>query len=192
MTDEPATSPVPTEQDRRNAAGREAISARQAEAYGRVLALAWELFGEGWLPSGRHYLLSKDEEDKARKTGERAIPAADVYTVRHEKTGEKRHFVVRDGKPVQVASYEDGFGPMLLEPDPVRTIEVRGQKAHPHRYSLCWAPFELYTPKTAEQLAALRVSRERRKAEREERKWQEENPLLAFAERQKAEEERGR
>jgi hypothetical protein len=36
------------------------------------------------------------------------------------------------------------------------------------------------------------VSRERNKAEREKRKWQEENPPLAFAERQKAEEERGR
>jgi len=72
-----------------------------------------------------------------------------------------------------------------------RTIEVRGQVVHPHRYSLCWAPYELYVPKTAEQLAALRESRERGKAEREERKFREENPLLAWAD-ENAEPEVGR
>lgn len=46
------------------------------------------------------------------------------------------------------------------------TIEVRGERVRPHRYSLCWAPYELYRPKSAEELAALRASREQKKAER--------------------------
>jgi len=54
---------------------------------------------------------------------------------------------------------------------------------HPHGYSLCWAPFEVYVPITAEQLAALRASRERGKGQREEQKFQAENPLLAWTER---------
>jgi hypothetical protein len=46
-----------------------------------------------------------------------------------------------------------------------------------------WCETRLYTPKTAEDLAVLRATRERTKAEREERKFQEENPLLAWLER---------
>jgi hypothetical protein len=31
---------------------------------------------------------------------------------------------------------------MLTEPDPTRTIEMKGQQVHPHRYELNWAGFE--------------------------------------------------
>ena len=67
-------------------------------------------------------------------------------------------------------SHEAGFGAMLLEPHPTRGFEHRGQWCRTHRYTLCWAPYELYNPKSAEQLAALRESRERKKAEREDKK----------------------
>jgi hypothetical protein len=32
-------------------------------------------------------------------------------------------------------------------------IEARGQLVAPHRYSLCWAPIEQYSPRIAEELA---------------------------------------
>jgi len=70
---------------------------------------------------------------------------------------------------------------MLLEPHPSRGFEHGGRWCAIHRYSHCFAPYELYTPKTPEQLATLRATRERRKAERDEHKWSEENPLLAQA-----------
>jgi hypothetical protein len=190
--DEPATCPVPTARDRQNARIREAIAARAAEEYGRVLAWAWGAFGEGWLPSGRHFLASKDAEDARRRDGGKLQAAATVYTVVND-AGDKRHFLTGDdGNVREVASYQEGFGSMLLEPDPARTIELRGQKVHPHRYSLCWAPFELYRPTSAEELAALRVSRERGRPEREQRKFEQENPLLAWAERAKEDPDLGR
>jgi hypothetical protein len=78
----------------------------------------------------------------------------------------------------ECAGYEESFGEMLLERHPTMRIEVRGEKVPPHRFSLCFAPDELYVPKTAEQLASLRVSREKKKAERELQQWQEDNPLF--------------
>jgi len=134
----------------------------------------------GWLPSHRHFLLEKEEEERARSTGEKPRAAATVFTVRNV-AGEKRHFTVEDGHVIQHESYEAGFGPMLLEPHPTRGFEHQGRFVHVHRYSLCWAGYELYQPKTAEELAALRAMRERRKAEQEEKAWAEENPLLAWA-----------
>jgi hypothetical protein len=77
---------------------------------------------------------------------------------------------------------------LLDEPHPTRTVEFRDRKVPVAKYELCWSALELYHPKTAEQLAALRASRERGKAVREERKFQEENPLLAWADRQRQEE----
>jgi len=58
---------------------------------------------------------------------------------------------------------------------------VRGQVVHPHRYSLCWASLERYEPRTAEKLAALRVSREAGKERRADAKFAADNPLLASA-----------
>ncbi len=135
-------------------------------------------------------LVSKDEEERHRRTGEPATPAATVYTVRHERTGQRRHFTVGpDGTVTECASYEQGFGPMLLEPDPERTIEVGGKRVHPHRYSLYWAGYDVYRPRSAEALASLRASRERAKQERAERKWAEENTLLAWREEEGTREE---
>jgi hypothetical protein len=169
-----------THQDRENFRIRQQIAARFAEEYGRVFALALSVFGPGNLPSCRHFLLDRSEEDRGRHAGERPKAAKTVSTVKHEETGVRRHFTVENGNVVEHASMEEGFGAMLLEPDLNRTIEVRGQHVHPHRYSLCWSDFPLYTPKSAEALAALRVSRQRGKAERERRKSEQDNPLLAW------------
>jgi hypothetical protein len=171
---------TPTEQDQENARIRREIADRFAAEYAECLDHAAEAFGPGWFPSHRHYLVSKDEEARVRYTGEKAQPAATVYTARNA-AGETRHFTLEDGRVVEHESYAGGFGTTLLELHPTRGFEHEG-KWHPvHRYSLCFAPYDLYEPKTAEQLAALRASRERKKAERDEKKWAEENPLLAWA-----------
>jgi hypothetical protein len=170
----------PTELDHRNAECHRQIADRQREAYNEVLRWALGAFGPGWLPTHPHFLLTKEEEERARATGDKPIAAKTVYTVKNA-AGRKRHFTVQDGIVKEWASYEEGLGPMLLEPHPTRTIEVRGQLVHPHHYSLCFAPYELYAPKDAETLAKLRESREHEKAEREERKWSAENPLLKWA-----------
>jgi hypothetical protein len=80
---------------------------------------------------------------------------------------------------------------MLLEQHPTMRIEVKGQVIAPHRFSLCWAGFELYKPMSAEQLAEGRFRREKKKETREARKFAEENPLWVWEEQAK-EEERGR
>lgn len=149
--------------------------------YAECLTMALKAFGPGWLPGHRHFLIDKDEEDRVRYTGEKARVAATVYTVRNE-AGQPRHFTVaEDGKLTEHANFEEGFGAMLLEPHPTRGFQHQGKWCQVHRYSLCFAPYTLYTPKTAEQLAALRASRERRRAQREDKKWAEEHPLFASA-----------
>ncbi len=110
-----------------------------------------------------------------RKTGRQPSPAATVYTVRHADTGGKHHFMLSDGTPVECVSMEAGFGPMLLEPHPTMRITVRGEIVAPHRYSLCWAGYTTYRPKSAEQLAAARGKREGRVVER----LAQEQPLFA-------------
>jgi hypothetical protein len=105
-----------------------------------------------------------------------------VYTVRNAQ-GAKRHFALRDGVVKECADYNEGFGPMLAEPHPKMRIEVRGQLVAPHRYSLCWAPIETYRPRSAEQLAAARATRERNRAAREKEAFEREYPLLAEMER---------
>lgn len=180
---EPGAHPLPTERDRENARLRRQIAARQAEEYDQVQAWAEAAFGPGWQPSHRHYLVSLDEEERVRYTDERPLAAATVYTVKNN-AGEQRHFTVpAEGKVSECGSYQDGLGAMLWEPHPTRGFTHNGIWCPYHRYSLCWAGYERYQPKTAEELAALRVSRERNKAEREEKKWAEDNPLLAWAEK---------
>jgi len=180
--DPPQSPPQPTEQDRENARIRQKIAERQAREYDQILVWALAAFGPGWIPRGRHYLVEKDEEERARHTGEKAEAAATVYTVRNE-AGQARHFAVVGSKVIEHASYEAGFGSMLLEPHPTRGFEHRGQWCRTHRYSLCWAPYELYEPKTAEQLTQLRATRERRREERRDKQWADENRLLAWAEK---------
>jgi hypothetical protein len=92
--------------------------------------------------------------------------AATVYSA--EKDGVKRHFTVRGGKPVECTGYQDGFGPMLTEPDPRREFEANGTRHAVHRYSLYWAGYEAdYRPRTAGQLAVTRARREQKAVERE-------------------------
>jgi hypothetical protein len=184
-------TPHPTEQDQANARLRQEIADRQARDYAEVLAWAEQAFGAGWLLSHRHYLLDRDEEYRARATGERPHAAATVYTVKNAE-GQQRHFMVEGEKITEHASYQEAFGPMLLEPHATRGFEHQGQWHAIHRYSLCWSPYELYQPKTAEQLAALRANRERRKTEREEKQWAEDNPLLAWADTVQTEEPPGK
>lgn len=180
-TEETSERTQPTAYDHEIAKTRRAIADTQRAAYTEVLMWGMGAFGPGFLPSGRHFLVSKEAEERHRRTGEKTEAAATVYTVRHQD-GRKRHFTVDEqGKVTECENYEAGFGSMLLEPDPMRTIEVRGQKVAPHRFSLCWAPFPLYEPKTADELAVLRESRIRKKAEREQKKWVQDHPLLAWA-----------
>lgn len=180
---EPLPDPQPTARDLQNARSRQVIAERQQQEYDRVVLWAMGKFGAGWLPSGRHFLLDHEEEVRCRRTGERPVAAATVFTVRNGE-GQKRHFTVKDGQVTECSGYEEGFGPMLLERHPTMTIEVRGEKVHPHRYSLCWAPIETYQPRSAEQLAAARSTRERNKAAREQQKYEREYPLFAEIERQ--------
>jgi hypothetical protein len=167
-------TPVPTPQDVANAELRASIAARFRAEYAEALALAESAFGPGWEPCGRHYLVDRDEEERARAAGDRARPAATVYTAR--KDGVKRYFTVADGKPVECPGYQEGFGAMLTEPDPKRGFEKDGRWHAVHRYSLYWAGYEPgYQPLTAEQLAAARERRELRAVEKEA----EAHPLFA-------------
>ncbi len=178
---EQPSAPQPTDADRENKRIRRAIAERMEAAWVACAAWALKAFGAGWSPAYRHFLVSKEEEDLRRREGGTLRAAATVFTVKND-AGEKRHFTVsEDGQVRECAGYEEGLGPMLLEPDMGRTMEVRGQQVHPHRYSLCFAPYVLYEPKSAEQLAALRQSRERQRAEREQARWKAENPLFAWA-----------
>jgi len=131
-----------------------------------VAAWAEQCFGPGYEPSHRHFLVDKEDEAACRRSGKRSTPIATVYSVRNE-AAEQRHFILRNGQPVAVESMEAGFGPMLDERHPTMRIKIGGQSVAPHRYSLNWAGYEIYRPKTAEALAAARVRREEKKVERE-------------------------
>jgi hypothetical protein len=169
---------IVTAKDRENARVRREIADRQEAVYSECLAWAQTAFGNGWRPSHRHFLLDRDEEDRVRHTRERPQPAATVYAVKNP-AGEIRHFTIENGVVVAHESYQTAFGPMLLEPHPTRGFQHQGRFCPIHRYSLCFAPYERYEPKTAEELAALRASRERRKAARERLRWEEQHPLWA-------------
>lgn len=155
---------APTPQDEHNAAIRAEISARFRRDWDECAAHAERLFGPGWRPSHRHFLVDKDAEEVARRTGTRPVAAATVYTVR--RGDERRHFMLRDGEPVEVESKEAGFGDMLYEPHPTQGFtDQTGQFHHFHRYSLCWSGYEIYEPRTAAQLAEARARREERAVE---------------------------
>jgi hypothetical protein len=177
----PMTGPLlVSDQDREGERIRREIAEKQEAEYVECLKWALSAFGPGWLPSHRHMLVEKNEEERTRHSGERAKAAAVVYTVKN-KDGDRRHFTVTDGKVVPCASYEEGFGDLLHAKHPTRGFEHKGAFVRTHRYSLCWAGYDLYHPKTAEQLAALRVSREKGKADRADKKFAEDHPLLAAA-----------
>jgi hypothetical protein len=89
--------PSLTPQDLANAAVRQAIAARFQAEYDQCATHAETLFGPGYEPSDYHFLLDKADEDRCHKTGERPMPAATVFTVRHAEIGEKRYSMLRDG-----------------------------------------------------------------------------------------------
>lgn len=160
----------PTEQDRRNAALRQGVAARFQAQFDEAVRLIEPILGEGWIPTGRHYLVTHEAAEHARCTGGAGVATAEVITA--EKDGGKRHVLVMGEQLKECASYQDGFGAMLTEPDPVRGFNDNEGKWHfVHKYALHWGPYETsYTPRTAEQLADARERRE----EKKEAKWQEE------------------
>ena len=171
-TDSPQTPP--NQRDIANADLRAGIAARLQAEYDEALAQAVAIFGPGWVPSGRHFLLDKDEEERARKSGGRMAPAATVYSA--SKDGVKKHFTIIEGEPTECTSVEEGFGPLLHENHPTRGFEHNGQWLPIRRFSLYWAGYEPnYRPRTAEQLAAARTKREQRAVEKEAQA----NPLFA-------------
>ena len=164
----------PTPQDVENARLRSEVADRFRREYLDALALAERAFGPGWEPTGRHYLVTHDEEERSRRDGDRTQPAAEVFTA--EKDGVRRHFTLRDGEPIECDGYQEGFGAMLLEPDPVRGFEQGGVFVHVHKHGLHWAGYEPdYRPQTAEQLAAARARRQAKAVEREAQ----DSPLFA-------------
>jgi hypothetical protein len=185
----------PTDRDRENARIRQEIAARQANEYAEAERLALEALGPGWTPWMKLIVLNSDYH----RTGN-TQPVATAYKVCRggKRLSENAVFLRRmpDGQIRQAASYEPLFGELLQEPHPTRTVEVRGRRAPCPRYSVCWSPLERYESRSAEQLAALRASRESKKAERADKQWAADHPLLAWAEtvrrEEEAEEERSR
>jgi hypothetical protein len=95
-------------------------------------------------------------------------------------------------KGAELPGYQEAFGPMPTEPHRTLTFEHGGKALPALRYNLRWAPIERCAPLSAEQLAALREGRGRKKAEREEAAWRAQAPLFTtLAERQAEEKGQG-
>jgi hypothetical protein len=175
------TLPEPTEQDRENARRRREIAEHQAKEYAEAERLAQKALGPGWSPWMKLSLIDSDHH----RTGN-TEPVATVYKVYRgaERLTENSVYLrlMPAGQVQQAPSYEPLFGEMLQAPHPTRTLEIRGQQVPCPRYSLCWSALERYEPLPAEKLAALRTTRERKKAERAEKRWAEAYPLLAWTE----------
>jgi hypothetical protein len=180
----------PTELDRANAANRADIAARQNAEWMEAYLLGLLHLGPGWQPWMKLTVCDSD----FRNTGDRT-PRATVFKLYKGelKLTENSLFVRRmdDGLVQHAKNYEELL-PMLPEAHTTKTLEIKGQNVPAPRWVVHWSALEKYTPRTAEELASLRVSRERGKAERAEAKWQEENPLLVYLERQQEEEGRER
>jgi hypothetical protein len=184
-------TPEPTDRDRENAAIRQAIADRQSQEYGEAIKMAMGTLGPGWTPWMKLVLLDSDH----RRTGD-TTPVAVAYKVyRGEKRLTEHSVFLRrmpDGSVRQAASYEELFGELLHEPHPSKTLEIKGTRVPAPRWELGWSALELYKPKSAESLAALRVSREQGREAREDRKFAEENPLLAHVGIRRQDVSRGR
>ena len=166
---------TPTQQDKDNAARRADIAAQFQREHDEAIDLAESVFGPGWQPCGRHFLVDKQEEDRARKAGDKMHAAATVYSA--QKDGVKRHFTATNGITTECMTVEEGFGGMYDEKHPTKGIELQGQWIAYPRYSLFWAGYETYSPRTAEQLAAAREKREQKAVEQDAQK----HPLFADA-----------
>lgn len=194
-TPEPAANPQPTDRDRENARVRQQIADRQAQEYAEAQRLALAALGPGWKPWMKLLVLDSDYH----RTG----PTEPVATVFKVYQGDKRLSEnavylrqLPDGSIRQARAYEPLLGDLLQEMHPTRTLELHGQWVPCPRYSICWSALEHYQPRSAEELAALRASRERNQAQRAREQWVRDNPLLAWAETiqraEESEEERGR
>lgn len=189
---EPSNQPQPTERDLANATLRQGIAARQNAQYHHAEVLALRTLGPGWEPSMKLTLYHADDCRPTGKDDPAGAPVAVAYQVsRRIAAGRLDRFVreLPDGEMLCSEHYEEVFSGMLDENHPTKTMEVQGEKVPTRRYQLYWSALERYEPRFAGELARLRANRERRKAEREEKKWAEENPLLAWADRVKEEEE---
>jgi hypothetical protein len=113
----------PTALDIDNARRRQEIADRFRAQAAQTEALACSLFGTGWKPTGYHYLVEKDAEDQARRSGTKPTPSATVISV--EKGGMKRHFRVET--MTECDTPLAGFGDMLMEPHPTRGFD-HGQR----------------------------------------------------------------
>ena len=91
------------------------------------------------------------------------VPAAVVISA--VKNRFRKHVAIIGDRTFECAGYEEGFGEMLLEPDPVREFtDKAGVFHHVHKHSLYWAGYEPdYKPRSPESLAK---SREKRRGER--------------------------
>ena len=156
----------PTELDRQNAATRQAIAERQNAVYAEAQQLALEALGPGYQPWMKLSLLDSDH----RRTGD-TTPAAVVYKVYRgdKRLSENAVFIRRvpDGTIRHADTYEPLFGDLLNELHPARTIEIGGQQVPVGRWELCWSALELYSPRSADELAAARQRREAKAVERE-------------------------
>ena len=180
---------TPTDQDRRNAELRANVASKQNDQYQEAALLALATLGPGWKPWMKLTLIDADH----RQSGNREA-AATVFKVYRgdEKISDNAMFIRKmpDGRLMKNQRYEPLFGDMLFEAHPYKTMEVRGQIVPVGRYELCWSAVDIYRPKSADQLGALRESRERGKTARDEKRWAEANPLLAWAERHDSEEKK--
>ena len=171
--------PEPTENDRRNAETRRAIAEKMRAEYGRCIRLALGVLGPGFTPWMKLVLIDSDH----RRNGN-IEPVATVYKVYRgeERLTENSMYVMeREGEILTAKSYEELLGDRLHEKHPSYGFEHNGEWKAFDRWTLCWGAIELYEPRSPEQLANLRESRGRKKAEREEKAWKEANPLLAWA-----------
>lgn len=180
----------PTDLDRRNAECRAKIAANQNTVYAEAECLALATLGPGWHPWMKLILLDSDYHHTGDTT-----PAAVAYKVHRgkQKLTENSLYLRKmpDGTVKSTEKYEDLFGDLLNESHPTRKLEIKGQMVPAPRWTLCWSTLERYEPRTAIELAKLRESRERGKAEREDRRFREDNPLLAWAEKVKEDEDCG-
>ncbi len=179
MADQP-TTPEPSDRDRRNAAIRQIIAERQNAEYAEVLKLALGALGPGWTPWMKLTLVESDH----RQTGN-VEPVATAYKVYRgeQRLTENAVFLRRlpDGQVLKADNYEELFGELLTENHPSRVLDFKGRQAPYPRWTLCWSALERYTPRSADALAALRISRQQGREVREHGKFAEENPLFAQA-----------
>jgi hypothetical protein len=125
------------------------------------------------------------ESDYHKHRGRPPVTGPTVYKVYRgeEKLTENSRYLLEDasGHVRHAAGYEALFGDLLRERHPSYGFERDGVWVAYDRWTVCWSALELYAPKSAEALAALRDTRERNKEERLDARWAEENPLFARA-----------